>query len=127
MFQFRSTLAALAVLATLAVPATLAEARPTDRSVRYHDEARQYLEAGKVNEAIIQLKNAIRTDPDNVKARLGLGLIHLGRRAGPAAEKELKAARARGLPARRMVVALARAYLLQGKFAELLDEIQPGD
>ncbi len=127
MFQFRSTLAALAVLATLAVPATLAEARPTDRSVRYHDEARQYLEAGKVNEAIIQLKNAIRTDPDNVKARLELGLIHLGRRAGPAAEKELKAARARGLPARRMVVALARAYLLQGKFAELLDEIQPGD
>ena len=115
--------AALVALLTVAG----AQAKVSERSLRYHEEARRYLEQGKVNEAIIQLKNAIRTDPDNLRARFDLGLIHLRRRAGPAAEKELKAARAGGMPAEQVIVPLARAYLQQRKFDQVLDEITPGE
>jgi len=113
--------------AALILAAGSGQARISDESVKYHEEAKAYLEKGEINAALIQLKNAIRSDPDNVKARFDLALIYLRGGDGPSAEKELKAARQRGMEEDEVLLPLTEAYLLQGKFQEVLDEVDPGD
>ncbi len=120
----RRAIALAAVLLVYVAPAAIA-APDRDQSNAYYDDARAYLEKGDVNAAVIQLKNALQSDPDNVAARYLLGEIYVRLGNGPAAEKELRKARERGLDEPRVVVALGRAYLLQGKYDAVLDEIKP--
>ena len=77
------------VAAALILAAGSGQARISDESVNYHEEARAYLEKGEFNAALIQLKNAIRSDPDNVEARFDLALIYQRGGDRPFAEKEL--------------------------------------
>ena len=110
----------------LAVAPNALAAANADQSNAYYDDARAYLEKGDVNAAVIQLKNALQSDPDNVAARYLLGEIYVRLGNGVAAEKELRKARARGLDESRVIVALGRAYLLQGKFDRVIEEIKSG-
>lgn len=121
----RAVLALVAVFLVHVGPAAIA-APDRDQSNAYYDDARAYLDKGDVEAAVIQLKNALQSDPDNVAARYLLGEIYVRLGNGPAAEKELRKARARGLDEPRVVVALGRAYLLEGKYQAVLDEIKPG-
>lgn len=125
----RNAASALAVVAAVsAAPLNAADAaKVSTESVGYYEEAKAYLKKGDVKSAVIQLKNAIRTDPDNVQARFDLAIIYLRGRDGPSAEKELKAARERGMEASKIVLPLAQAYSLQRKNREILDEMKPGD
>ena len=52
------------------------------------------------------------------------GEIYLQVGNGPAAEKELKAARRRGATEIGVQIQIARAYILQGKFKEVLKELK---
>ncbi len=119
-------LAFLACAAFLAVP-SVAVARVSDDSIEYLEEAKSYLKKGDIKSAVIQLKNAIRADGDNVDARFELAILYLRGRDGPSAEKELKAARDRGIEESKVLLPLAQAYALQRKNREILEELKPED
>lgn len=81
--------------------------------------------AGDVRGAALQLRAAVRAQPNNATAhlRLGTALLQLG--DPTAAEKELRLARSQGATTGDMNVMLAQAYLGQGHNKELLAEFQP--
>ncbi len=93
-----------------------------EESQRFMLDAQRYLGKGDINAAVIQFKNAIKSDPDNAKARFLLGGLYLRLGQGAGAEKEFRAARKRGFDDGEILVPLARAYLLQAKFQNVLDE-----
>jgi tetratricopeptide (TPR) repeat protein len=53
---------------------------PEAKRDKYLKDGRQYMEQGKVNEAVITFKNAVKTDPASAEAHyeLGLGLLNRG-------------------------------------------------
>ena len=78
------------------------------------------------NASVILLKNALREDPQHLPSRILLGksLIRTGDVAG--AEKDLKIALEFGADESLVVTPLGSAYLIQGKYQQLLDEIRSG-
>jgi len=121
----RISASALICIAVATTGTTSVLAAVSDESLELHKEAHDFLRQGDFQSAIIQFKNAIRADPDNVKARFDLAIIYLRGRDGPSAEKELKAAHKRGMDEAKILVPLARAYSLQGKNREIISEILP--
>lgn len=91
----------------------------------YYAQATTHLEAGEIQEAVIQLKNAIRQDPDHADARFDLAEIYLRVGDGASAEKELRASERRGRSATDVYVPLLDSLRLQGTYAEMLDEPTP--
>ncbi|MCB1800883.1 MAG: PEP-CTERM system TPR-repeat protein PrsT [Gammaproteobacteria bacterium] len=89
----------------------------------YVAEAKEALAKGEVKTAVIQLKNALQTDPAHVEARLLLGSLHLRNGDGAAAAKEFGRARDLDAQADSWVPGYARALTLQGEFRKLLDEV----
>ena len=87
--------------------------------------AQVYLQKGDTRAAMIELRNAVRTQPENAEAHRLLGIQQL--RAGDpvAAEKELKAARALGAKETDLPLLLAQSYLQQNRSKELLSEFMP--
>ena len=88
--RYGGTIACLAAFLFFTTPI---HASVSEDSIKLHEEAKDYLEKGNFKSAVIQLKNAIRADPNNVQARYDLATIYLRGRDGASAEKELKAAR----------------------------------
>ncbi|MCB1858290.1 MAG: PEP-CTERM system TPR-repeat protein PrsT [Gammaproteobacteria bacterium] len=91
----------------------------------YLNDARDYFEKGELNAAVIQLKNALQEDPSSIDARLLLGKVYLKVGDGVSAEKEISRAAALKAPKERWQGELGEAYLLQGKYAEVLRDIEP--
>ncbi|RMD78639.1 MAG: tetratricopeptide repeat protein, partial [Gammaproteobacteria bacterium] len=77
--------------------------------------AKAYTDQGRYREAAIELKNALRAQPDNAEARWLLGRLYLEVSDGASAEKELLRARELGVQPQAVALPLARAYLLQGE------------
>ena len=102
-----------------------ASAAVNQESQEYHDAARVSLQDGDIAAAIIQLKNAVRSDPANFEARFELATLYIRMGDGPSAEKELRAARQGGFKSYDVSFLLAQAYLLQRKSNDLLDDIKP--
>lgn len=94
-----------------------------EKSEKFLREAEEFLKKGDGNAAVIQLKNALQSDPGNVTARQRLGELYLRVGNGPSAEKEFRAAIRRGANDTKIKILLARAYLLQGKNKEALEEV----
>ncbi|MCW8891326.1 MAG: PEP-CTERM system TPR-repeat protein PrsT, partial [Sedimenticola sp.] len=86
-------------------------------------EAKDYLEKGEAKSAIIQLKNALQENPTSIEARLMLGRIYLKAGDGASAEKEFDRARRLNAAKSYWEEDLAKAYLLQRKYSEILDNI----
>jgi putative PEP-CTERM system TPR-repeat lipoprotein len=82
---------------------------------QYVDRAQEYLEKGELKSASIELKNALRQNPDNMQARWLLGKLHLELGNPAAAEKELTRAKKLGVADELVAPLLARALLEQGK------------
>ncbi|MCF6260555.1 MAG: PEP-CTERM system TPR-repeat protein PrsT [Gammaproteobacteria bacterium] len=93
-------------------------------SDEYLQQAQDSLEKNEIQTAVINLKNALQQDPKNAQARYLLGKTYVRLGNGAGAEKELKAAQSLGLSSVQLVVPLGKAYLLQGKFKELLEELK---
>jgi len=95
-----------------------------DKSAAYVRDAEKYIKTGDVKEAIIQLKNAVVSDPKNPEIRLALGDLYLKVENAPSAEKEYL--RAINLGAEKAVVniRLSKAYLLQRRYQSVLDTLK---
>jgi putative PEP-CTERM system TPR-repeat lipoprotein len=92
----------------------------------YLDEAQRLLAKGQLRAAEIELKNAVRSDPSNMTAHYRLALVQLQLGEAAAAEHEASIARAGRYDPEKVVPLLAEAYLMQGKYRQLLQNF-PAD
>jgi len=111
-------------LASVIFCATISFSALADSASDYVEEARGYVEQGKFKSAIIELKNALQDDPSHLQARLMLGELHLRNVDGAAAAKEFARARDLGADGQYWLPGLARALMMQGGFATLLEEVE---
>lgn len=88
------------------------------------NKAGELYESGQIQEAIIELKNALQDEPDNVAGRFMLGKIYVDIGDGASGEKELLSARDLGMELGSFLKPLGRAWLLQGQFNKLLEEVE---
>lgn len=86
-------------------------------------EATELREKGELAAATLELKNALRDDGNLAEARFLLGEVYNDLGDGVSAEKELQAAKVLGVRDARLEVPLARAWVLQGKYQRVLDEV----
>jgi len=123
-FASMALAAGLCVAGALTPFSTYAAKSSNSESVGYYEDAVKYLKNGDLNAAVIQLKNSLQKDPDNTDSRRLLGDIYLRIGNAPAAEKEFKAALRRTAGSdKSLMIGIARAYLLQGKYAAVLKEL----
>ncbi len=101
----------------------------TQTSETLVNEAKQYQQKGDNKAAIIQLKNALQKNPDDVEARYLLGTIYNKTADPQSAEKELRKALSLGMSSAKVSPDLGKTLLMQGKFQIVLDEIKqiPGE
>lgn len=90
----------------------------------YLARAQASRQQGKLNEAVIELKNALRGSPGNSKIRLELAQVYLKLAKGQEAEEQIMGARLHGATGRAMLLALAEALALQGKYNRVLKELE---
>jgi cellulose synthase operon protein C len=91
----------------------------------YLSTAKTSLKKGDLKSAQIDLRNAVRADPQNAEAHYWLGQVTFELGDPVASEREAMAARDRGFDPHQAVPLLARALLAQNKFDELLDRLKP--
>ena len=120
---------ALVLFATLAAALLSVGGQPhaaavdQEKSEAYFQEARDYLQRGNINAAIIQLKNALQRDPNNIAARRLLGVAYLRIGKGRSAEKEIRAALRRNATDGGLKLLLGKALLIQGRYQDALGAI----
>lgn len=91
----------------------------------YLSDARAALQKGDLKAAQIELRNAVRGDPQNAEAHYWLGRVSFEMGDLVAAEREALAARDRGFDAHQTVPLLSQVLLRQNKFNQLLNTLQP--
>jgi len=79
------------------------------------------IDEGNYRAAIIDAKDVLRREPDNVRGRLLLGRASLEVNDGAAAEKEFQRAVELGTPIADVIVGLSHALILQRKYEDLLE------
>ena len=102
-----------------------------DQTKRYTDQeyvqrAKEFQAQGKLESAVIELKNALQKNPKNSEARLRLGEIYTDLGLGEQAELELNRAKELGIDNDVLKVPKGQALLLQGLYKRVVSEIQPG-
>lgn len=80
----------------------------------YFTLGQQAFEQKNYNEAVIELKNAVRLAPEDANYRYLLGQAYLEKRDYSFAEKEFEKAMDFGYPAEELIPILARIYRVQG-------------
>ncbi len=115
----------LALALVLALPAAAEDDGPELAS------ARAAIEQGQSRQAMIVLKSRLQQAPDDSAARRLLVRLYLDLGQGAAAQQEIERLRAAGQPAASaaetedLMVQSGAAWLLQGKYAEVLKDIDP--
>jgi putative PEP-CTERM system TPR-repeat lipoprotein len=117
----RATLVACAIASGAAGAGLIAPAPALARD--YLADARAALQKGDLRAAQIQLRNAVKDDPQNAEARYQLARVSMQLGDPAAAEREARAALDRGYEPRLATPLLAQAYLSQGHARELLNEL----
>jgi len=92
----------------------------------YLSDAHAALKKGDLRTAQIDLRNAVRSDPQNAEAHYWLGRVAFELGDPVAAEREAEAAADRGFDQHLTTPLLAQTLLAQGKFNDLLKKLQPG-
>jgi Tfp pilus assembly protein PilF len=87
--------------------------------------AKQYLDSGRPNGAVIELKKALQEEPGNFEARFLLGNAYLGLGRLSDAEKEFNRALTLKPGEPGSTLALALIWLREGNAARLLMKLQP--
>ena len=85
------------------------------------ESAQVYLDNNNFASAVVELKNALQQDTNNIEARKLLGDVYLQIGKGEDAEKEIRRAISFGMSPASGATSLAQALLLQGKFQQVLD------
>jgi putative PEP-CTERM system TPR-repeat lipoprotein len=91
----------------------------------YLTAAKASLQKGDLKSAQIDLRNAVRNDPQNAEAHYWLGRVAFELGDPLASEREAIAARDRGFDPRQAVPMLTQALLAQNKFDEVLEKLKP--
>jgi putative PEP-CTERM system TPR-repeat lipoprotein len=91
----------------------------------YLSTAKASLKKGDLKSAQIDLRNAVRADPQNAEAHYWLGRVAYELGDPVASEREAVAARARGFDPHQTVPLLSQALLAQNKFQDVLDQLKP--
>ncbi|HEY1932186.1 MAG TPA: XrtA/PEP-CTERM system TPR-repeat protein PrsT [Acetobacteraceae bacterium] len=92
----------------------------------YLSSARNALKKGDLRTAQIDLRNAVRADPQNAEAHYYLGQVSFELGDPVAAEHEAAEAQNRGFDPHLAVRLLAQSLMAQGKFDDLLNRLKPG-
>ena len=111
-------------LAAIALCVALAGA-PSAAFADYVSSARDFLKKGDLKSAQIDLRNAVRNDPQNAEAHYLLGRVSFELGDAVAAEREANAAKDRGYDPHQAVPLLTQSLLAQGKYQKLLDDLRP--
>ena len=93
----------------------------------YFRDAEQYAAKGDISSAMIQLKNALKSDPTHLQSRLALGEIQLRMNDAPSAAKEFGRARDLGAPKSQWMLGYVRAQMLQRDFRAAADAVDIDD
>ena len=95
----------------------------------YLERATQFYDKNNYRAAIIELKNALKRDPEHANSRKLLGEIYLLMGRGADAEKELTLAEKFGVPYEDLAQSLGKSFIQQNKIDELIKDFQvtPGD
>ncbi|RDE24790.1 PEP-CTERM system TPR-repeat protein PrsT [Motiliproteus coralliicola] len=120
-FKFRNRLASCVLGAVLLIgwgELSLADTQALQ-------QAKESQAKGDLKSAIIHLKNTLQDNPDNGEARYLLGSIYVERGHWAGAEKELLRALQLGGSQALILAPLSKAFVKQGKFERLLEEIAP--
>jgi putative PEP-CTERM system TPR-repeat lipoprotein len=91
----------------------------------YLSTAKASLKKGDLKSAQIDLRNAVRNDPQNAEAHYWLGRVTFELGDPVASEREAVAARDRGFDPHQTMPLLSQALLAQNKFDELLNTLKP--
>ena len=92
-------------------------------SHKYYEDALLRLENDEIQAAVIQLRNALKSDPNNLSVYLLLAQIYLDHHRPWMVENIYHEALAKGIDKKLIVSYLAKAYLQQFKYQEILDNI----
>ena len=98
---------------------------PLAAQADYLSNAREALKKGDLKSAQIDLRNAVRTDPQNAEAHYWLGRVTIELGDPVAGEREASAAWERGFDPNQAVPLLAQAMMAQNKYAVLLEKLKP--
>ena len=79
--------------------------------------------AGDLRGAVLEFRNAVRTNPDSADAHLRLARVQMQLADPVAAEKEFKAARDLGADKWGVLPSLGEAYMAQGRFKDVLADV----
>ena len=102
----------LSVLVCCSVLLNVGGCSESETVLTHINKAKAYSNENKVDESIIELKNAIKKAPDNAEARFLLGQLYLQQGSGLDAEKELEKAQEYNYSPAKVIPLLARAYML---------------
>jgi putative PEP-CTERM system TPR-repeat lipoprotein len=91
----------------------------------YLSTAKTSLKKGDLKSAQIDLRNAVRNDPQNAEAHYWLGRVAFELGDPVASEREAVAARDRGFDPHQTVPLLSQALLAQNKFEDVLEKLRP--
>ena len=89
----------------------------------YLVRAESLFEQGERGAALIEVKNALKTDPTHAESRVLAGRLYLLLRDGLSAEKELSEAVDLGIDTPEVHLGLLRALLYQGRFDEVIGRL----
>ncbi len=115
---------ALAIAAALSVGVVGCDSVGSKTDIEHVAAAKDFLDKDDIKSGVIELKSALQKNPKNAEARRLLGELNLEMGFGPAAEKELKRALELGVAKEAIMASLAEALATQGKYQEILDEIE---
>ncbi len=117
--------ARIILLASLIAAGSLVSCGKTNfTDIEHIARAKDFQDQGDFASSVIELKGALKKNPDNAEARWLLGQIYVDLESGAAGEKELKRARELGVDPNFVLVPLGHALLQQNKAKQVLDEIQ---
>ena len=119
--------AATAALGTVAlVPQGALADRAATSAQSPVERARAHYNRGDYRAATIELRNALRANPNSVPARLLQAQIHLKTGQGMPAQTELEAARRGGAKKEDTRHLMGEALVLQQRYADALEEVKSG-
>lgn len=121
--KLKAALAAACLAAGGLLAGTPAYAVDVAESKTYYERALKQYEREEYRAAQIELRNALKANPNNAEARLLLARIYLKAGQGIAAQTELEAARRAGVPVDDTRVEMGRALLFQQQYQPALNEL----